>query len=384
MGWTILTLLALGLAAVVATLAQRRQELAAMGRHQAELERAKERGSHAARLQYPQVDLAKCIGCGSCVKACPEEGVLELIHGQAIVVHGARCVGHGRCAEECPTAGIVVRLGDLEERRDIPALTDKLESTRTPGLFLAGEVTGFALVRTAVGHGMAVAEEVARRRTMDERDELDLLIVGAGPAGLACALEAKEQGLSFLLVDQDRLGGTVAHYPRRKLVLTQPMELPRHGPLKRTSYQKEDLIALWTQLAEREQLPLRTGLQLETVEHGPGGLTAHFAGGERLTARNLCLALGRRGTPRKLGVPGEELTKVCYGLVDAEGHRNAAPDHVVDRCDAACEPQAGAGVVADRAAAASDQIEIGIVHPDAVAEGQGLAETAEIGQMPDG
>ncbi|MDF1798307.1 MAG: NAD(P)-binding domain-containing protein, partial [Planctomycetota bacterium] len=328
MSWTILGLLAAILATFVAALGIRRRELAEMGHRQDELESAKQRGSHAARLQYPQVDLAKCIGCGSCVRACPEEGVLELIHGQAIVVHGARCVGHGRCAEECPTAGIVVRLGDLEDRRDIPALTATLESTRTPGLFLAGEVTGFALVRTAIGHGQGVAQEVGRRKHGATPSEaaaaagLDLLVVGAGPAGLACALEAKTQGLDHLLVDQEQLGGTVAHYPRRKLVLTQPVELPRYGKLGRTSYFKEELIELWNEIVRKEQLPLRTGLVLEDVVAKDGGFAVHFQGGEVLHARNVCLALGRRGTPRKLGVPGEEATKVSYGLVDAEGYRD--------------------------------------------------------------
>ena len=91
---------------------------------------AKEKGSHRARLQYPHVDLSRCIGCGLGVQACPEEGVLELIYGPALVVHGARCVGHGLCAKECPVGGIVVTLGDIEERRDIPALTEGFRKRR--------------------------------------------------------------------------------------------------------------------------------------------------------------------------------------------------------------------------------------------------------------
>ena len=324
MTWTLLSALAVALAFAVLVLWSRRRELREMADRQEELQAAKARGSHKARLQYPEVDLAKCIGCGSCVRACPEDGVLELIHGQAIVVHGARCVGHGRCAEECPTAGIVVRLGDLEERRDIPALTPELMSTETPGLYLAGEVTGFALVKTAIEQGRSVAAEVDAKQKKNPKKEagvLDLLIVGAGPAGLSCSLEAKQRGLDCLTVDQDQIGGTVAHYPRKKMVLTQPVFLPGYGKLKRTTYQKEELIAMWQQLVKDELLPIRTGLVYEDLERSPDGVfTVRFAGGEEIRARAVCMALGRRGSPRKLGVPGEELCKVSYGLVDAEGY----------------------------------------------------------------
>lgn len=300
----------------------RRRELAEMAGRAEELAEAKQRGSHEARLQYPEVDLSKCIGCGSCVRACPEEGVLELIHGQAIVVHGARCVGHGLCAKECPTGGVVVRIGDLEERRDIPALTPELESTKTPGIYLAGEVTGFALVKTAIEHGRNVARQVAARAK--ERGAvgapLDLVIVGAGPAGIACSLEAKDQGLRFKTVDQDRVGGTVAHYPRQKMVLTQPVELPRYGKLDRDQYQKEELMEIWSELVAREDLPVETGRTFEALERrADGSFSVHFDQGEVLHADAVCLALGRRGSPRRLDVPGEELPKVSYGLVDAQG-----------------------------------------------------------------
>jgi heterodisulfide reductase subunit A-like polyferredoxin len=241
---------------------------------------AKERGSHAAQLQYPFVDLSACIGCGTCIAACPEDGVLGLVHGQAAVVHGARCVGHGLCADECPVGAITLTLADVSTRRDLPAVSEKFEAKGTPGLFLAGEVTGQALVRTAIAHGTAVANEVAARvaahrpspapvaprrvlqtaggggaeleaRPRPARDDvLDLCIVGAGPSGLACSLAAKQHGLRFVTLEQeDEIGGTVAKYPRRKLVMTQPVDLPLHGRLAKTTYQKEELIELWQSVA---------------------------------------------------------------------------------------------------------------------------------------
>jgi thioredoxin reductase len=327
LGWTLLGTLILALAAAILFLMQRRAELAQLAHGLEERERARETGTHRARLQHPHVDLTRCMGCGTCVRACPEDGVLELIHGQAMVVHGARCVGHGRCAEECPVGAIAIRLADLEERRDIPVLTESFESTRTPGLFLAGEVTGYALIRTAVAQGTAVADEIARRlegspgdASTNGHETLDLVIVGAGPAGLACSLEAKACGLAFVTLEQADLGGTVSKYPRRKLVMTQPVALPLHGTLSRTSYEKEELVELWSEVALRHDLPIHTGVEFRGLDRTPDGTLIVDTSAGRFAARYVCLALGRRGTPRKLGVPGEELSKVTYSLIDAQSY----------------------------------------------------------------
>ncbi len=328
----------------IAALLRRRLELHSYANNLAERQSARERGSHRARLQHPKVDLSQCIGCGACVRACPEDGVLALAYGQAVVVHGARCVGHGLCAAACPTGAIALTLADLEGRRDLPAVDEHLQAVGTPGLFLAGEITGFALVRTAVQHGTLVAHEVAARcaanaadpvpdaaaadvpagngREPDGGAPLDLLVVGLGPAGLACLLAAKEKGLRSLGIDQAaELGGTVAAYPRRKLVMTQPMHLPLHGKLTRLEYTKEELVEMWQGLAAQHRLPVRTGVVLQKVERGGDGVFTVFTDQGKTRARHVCLAVGRRGSPQKLGVPGEDLPKVAYSLLDAESYR---------------------------------------------------------------
>jgi len=320
MGWAILIGIVLVLGFLTAVAFSRRAELGRMERSVHERDEARRLGNPAALLQLPEIDLSRCMGCATCVAVCPETGVLELVHGQAAVVNGAGCMGVAACERECPVGAIEVKIVGAAERRDLPVLDEGLEAVGSSGLFLAGEVTALARIRVAIEHGTAVAREVARRVRAGERaeEEFDLVVVGAGPAGFACALEAQRQGLRFAVLDQAHdWGGTVANYPRRKLVLTEPVELPQGGRLDRRSYTKEELIELWLGIAREAGLELLGGRRFESLERLPHGGYELRCGDELFPARHVCLALGRRGSPRRLGVPGEELPKVAHSLVDA-------------------------------------------------------------------
>ncbi len=325
MTWTLLlvTVVVLGVALAVAV--QRRRDLAAMARALDVRDRAIRDGSDEAKLQHPIVDLSRCLGCATCVAVCPENGVIEIVHGQAVVVNGARCVGVSACERECPVGAIAVTIANADTRTDVPNITSRFEAVGVSGLFLAGEVTAHALVKTAIEHGTAVAGTVAERTHQLGRapeGELDLLVVGAGPAGLACSLEAKRHGLTFVTIDQaDAPGGTVAKYPRRKLVISEPVDLPLYGRLKRSAYTKEQLIALWQQIAQQHALPFRGGEVLTDVTRDESGRFVVQTNRRRYVARHVCLALGRRGVPNKLGVPGEDLAKVSYSLLDAGSYQ---------------------------------------------------------------
>jgi len=277
--------------------------------------------------QYPFVDPMACIGCGSCVEACPEGDVLGVVGGVATVVNGLRCVGHARCEIACPVGAIRVGLGDVKSRPDVP-LMDEWQETSVPGIFAAGELTGMALVKNAVLHARKVVDRIAQgaalARAQGAGEAYDIAIVGAGPAGLTAAALARERGLSAVLLEQEPdLGGTILHYPRRKLVLVQALEIPFLGSLKEGEYAKEDLLDRFQDLSRRAQLNIRFGAKVTGIAR-PNGHFAVRAAGVGFPARFAILALGRRGTPRKLGVPGEELPKVTYQLVDAasyEGQR---------------------------------------------------------------
>ncbi len=293
--------------------------------------RDRERKAEASKLgidrpvaQYPFVDDRFCIGCGACVAACPEGDVLGVVGGTAVVVNALRCVGHGRCEIACPVEALEVGLGDLKSRDDIPLLDDDLQAS-VPGVYVAGELGGLALVRNATLQGRKVIQAIAEKGGLGSGGDgsvVDVAIVGAGPAGLSAALTAKDRDLSYVVFEKEaNLGGSLLHYPRRKMVLTQPVELSPWGRLEREEYQKEELLEIFETMVQETGLDLRFGETVEEVVSEDGLFRLRSSNGGEQLARRVLLTLGRRGSPRKLGVPGEELPKVMYRLVDAQSYR---------------------------------------------------------------
>ncbi|MFO1240231.1 MAG: NAD(P)-binding domain-containing protein [Sphingomonadaceae bacterium] len=267
---------------------------------------------------HPVIDPALCLGCAACVKACPERSVLGIIDGKAKLIEPSHCVGHGACATSCPTDAISLVFGTETRGVDIPHVSPKFE-TNVPGLFIAGELGGMGLIRNAIEQGrQAIRFIAAKARAIDAGPGvLDLLIVGAGPAGISAALGATEQKLKFRIVEQDTLGGTVAHFPRGKLVMTAPAELPLVGKVKFGEISKEKLLEFWEGVVAQTSLHIDFEERVDSVSRENGVFVVSTNRSE-FRAKTVLLAIGRRGTPRTLGVPGEDSTKVVYRLVDPQ------------------------------------------------------------------
>ncbi len=263
---------------------------------------------------HPHIDLSLCCGSGACVTACPEETVIGLVDGKAQVVDPTACIGHGACAAACPTRAITLVFGTEKRGVELPVVTPQFE-TNVPGLFIAGELGGMGLIRNAITQGVQAIDSIAKLSGLRRADRLDVLIVGAGPAGFAASLAAKEKGLRYRTVEQETFGGTVSHFPRGKLVMTAPAKLPIVGQMRFREVSKETLLGFWDDAKKQAAIEISYEEQLLGLERDSDGFVAKTSRGNYRT-RAVLLAIGRRGTPRKLGVPGEEQSKVIYRLAD--------------------------------------------------------------------
>jgi thioredoxin reductase len=294
----------------------RRRE-ARQHQHAAVLKETREAGLGEPVSLHPVFDPLRCIGSSSCVKACPEQAI-GLIDGKAQLVNPSVCIGHGACMAACAFDAIKLVFGTEKRGIDIPSVKPSFESN-VPGIFIAGELGGMGLVRKSAEQGRQAMNAIRERRA--KNGDLDVVIVGAGPAGISAGLAALEGKLNYAIIDQeDSLGGTVYHYPRNKIVMTSPVNLALVGKVKMGEISKEALLQFWQGIVSKTGLKIDFNQRMESIEKQGDGFLVKTPGSE-YRARSVLLAIGRRGTPRKLGVPGEELPKVVYRLIDPEQYK---------------------------------------------------------------
>src|ERR1700726_1089724 len=315
--WIVIYVMALAVIIAIYALRQRRTH----ARMQKVLDDTIASGMTEPASLHPLIDESKCLGCGACVTACPETShhdVLGLINGKAVLIGPTECIGHGACKTACPFDAITLVFGTERRGLDIPVLKPNFESN-VPGIYVAGELGGMGLIKNALTQGQQALEAIAKA-AVKRPGALDVLIVGAGPAGLAASLAAKKMGLSYQTVEQDALGGAVFQYPRGKLVMTAPVELPIVGKVQFRNTTKEELLKFWTQACKGNGLNIRYQERVEKMEKKDGAFHVKTST-QQFAASAVLLGIGRRGTPRKLSVPGEELSKVVYRLIDPEQYR---------------------------------------------------------------
>ena len=281
--------------------------------------------SEGPKAQHPHIDNNYCIGCATCTSVCPEGDVLAMIAGKAVIVNGHKCIGHGLCADACPVGAITMVMASPSMAADMPYLTPEFETT-VKNLFIVGELGGLALIKNAVNQGRDCVDAIATRLKKSPVPAVqgvhDLIVIGAGPAGISASLRAIEQKLRYLTIERDEIGGTVAKYPRQKLVMTSPVEFPMYGKFKKMQLSKENLLAFWDMILNRSDFNCTTGEKVEDVQKGQDGIFTVITATNQYRARAVILALGRAGEPRKLGVKGEDLPKVMYRLIEADHYIN--------------------------------------------------------------
>ncbi len=288
------------------------------------LRKATEEGLIEPPTLHPEIDHTLCIGCTNCVAACPEQDahqVLGMINKKAHLVGPTNCIGHGACKNVCPVNAITLVFGTARRGVDIPVVNPDFQ-TNVPGIFIAGELGGMGLIRNAVEQGRQSMQSIANLVRKPHKNQLDVVIVGAGPAGFAATLGATESKLRHATIEQEQLGGTVAHFPRRKLVMTQPADLPIVGKMAFKEVQKETLIEFWREVELKTGIKISYSERVESIAASPNGGFTLMTNKHAYDTRTVLLCIGRRGTPRKLGVPGEEMEKVVYRVIDPAQYAN--------------------------------------------------------------
>lgn len=321
-------LVAILIAAIITLIFVRRYLKQEKLRHQRAQEAAK-RGtlrSDGPQSQHPHIDTTACIGCATCTTVCPEGDVLAMLGGQAVIVNGYKCVGHSLCAEACPVGAITMVTASPSVSANLPQLTPEYE-TSIPNLFIVGELGGLALIKNAVNQGRDCMDTIAARvpalhKSKSNPDVLDVLIVGAGPGGISASLRAIQLNLNYVTVDEGEMGGTVAKYPRQKLVLTSPVELPIYGKFRKTELSKEELLGIWNEILRKVDFKFHKGEKVEEVKKCEDGIFTVRTPKGLYRAHTVILAIGKGGTPRKLGVKGEDLPKVMYRLIETDHYVN--------------------------------------------------------------
>src|SRR5215831_12216632 len=302
-----------------------RQEKKKAAKYKESAERGKLR-SDGPMSQHPRIDNDYCIGCATCTMVCPEGDVLGMVGGKAMIINGYKCIGHSLCADACPVGAIQMVTAGPSVGADLATLTPEFETTLR-NMFIVGELGGLALIKNAVNQGRDCVDTIANRLAANKTSAsaaglYDLLIVGAGPAGISASLRAAEKKINYITLEQSEIGGTVSKYPRQKLVMTSPVEFPMHGKFKKSELSKEDLLDFWGRVLRRADFKCKTGERVENiVKGGDGTFRATTASGE-YRARHVILALGKTGNPRKLGLKGEDLPQVMYRLIEADYYVN--------------------------------------------------------------
>jgi thioredoxin reductase (NADPH) len=265
---------------------------------------------------YPAINRAACIGCGSCVQSCREKDVLAVIHGKSVLVNPLACRCRGDCERNCLTGALkLVEYGKKLKVR-IP-LTDENFQSNIAGIYIVGSLTGAGLIKEAINQGRAAVNHIMKG--VFPPDLPKVMVIGAGPAGLSAMLSCRKFGLPVLCFEKDLTANTIRNFPKKKILMAEPVEMPIVGPLWVGDASREKLLEAWEGMLAKAGAGacITTASRLENIEKKDG----HFqvtVSGKPYACDKIILALGNRGVPRKLDIPGEDGPNVFYNLLEAD------------------------------------------------------------------
>jgi thioredoxin reductase len=271
---------------------------------------------------HPIINVATCIGCHACVDACPHD-VLAIINGKAALVAVEQCMEDTSCQVECPTVPkscIVVNSAKKIPERKVPKRDGRFV-TNVPGIYLIGDVSGVPLIKNAINEGGAVIDYIVediKQMGRNGKADYDVAIVGIGPAGLSAAALAAQRGLKYVAIEQDQIAATIQQtYQAGKYIYYNPVDQPVKGGIKLDGAGaiKEQMLGSWMMTVKSNGVVINEFESCKDVKRDGDVfivVTDQDKTKERVEyrARRVVLAIGNRGTPMRLNVPGEDIKMI--------------------------------------------------------------------------
>jgi thioredoxin reductase (NADPH) len=293
------------------------------------VEEMKAHPSEVVKRLVHSINDSKCVGCNMCVQACPAS-VLELVDHKSRVVNFDSCIQCKKCEHAC--AFDALRMHDADKPPPMipmPSI-DAFHETPVAGMFLVGQASGTPQVKNATNLGRAAVQRILQQgyrpgTGRQQGCDVDIVIVGSGPAGLSAALTCIELGYSYVVLEKERaFSWTIRNYYHKgKEVMAEPHEVNLEATLPHWDSTREELLGSWEELVNTYKVDIRYQQNVIDVKKEGDRFGVQLGDGKgqaigQLTTPRVVLAIGTLGNPRKLGCAGDELEKVKNSLVDPD------------------------------------------------------------------